>query len=132
MGDDGETLWLYAYQLECHCGPNWDILDLVVPMSGNTPIGLDIDGDGTPDTSWNVTDKSGFMPYSQPGPQGTGSAADPGLAYFCSLDSFGVDPPDFITSAVFDATADTVTLSNADGIFPVDERCLKPRAVNSG
>ena len=59
--DIGGGLFLYAYQLECHCGPNWDILNLVVPMSGNAPVGLDINGDSTPDTSWHVTDKTQYL-----------------------------------------------------------------------
>lgn len=77
----GGGLFLYAYQLECHTGPNWDILTLHIPMFGTTPVALDIDGDGIPDDSWAITDQTGFMPYNQ---QPTG------LQALCSSDIFAV------------------------------------------
>lgn len=96
--DLGGGLFLYAYQLECHTGPNWDITALVVPHQGNNPVPMDLDGVGPLDDSFSVTSPTGFQPYTQD------------LANFNADDIFGVDVGDFPTGATFDGTSVTFAI----------------------
>ena len=89
--DLGGGLFLYAYQLECQTGPNWDITALLVSYGGsNNPVALDLDGAGPLDDSFSVTSPTGSTPYT----------AD--LANFNTGDLFSVSVGDFPTGATFD------------------------------
>jgi len=120
--------FLYGYQWECHTGPNWDILTIDVPMAGSTPVLRDIDGDGTLDDSWAITDiTSGLNPYDQ---------SLVGLQALCGSDIFGVSVPDFVTGFNFSGPNDEVTFSNLDGIFLSSNLfgfigCTAPQVVNT-
>ena len=63
--DLGGGLFLYAYELECHCGPNWDVGysavsgGLKVPLNGCLPRLEDVRGDGTANDSSFQTDEPG-------------------------------------------------------------------------
>ena len=109
--DLGGGLWLYGYQLECHCGPNWDVGyvqaggPITVPVGdGCVPLQQDFNNngvlDGPSEDSFHTT---------------TTPAFSQDLSVFNASDIFGKSPPDFTVSANFTGTA--VEIFNANGIF---------------
>lgn len=116
--DLGGGLFLYAYQLECACGPNWDVGyagaggGLEVPLGGASPIAMDFDGDGAADdTSFSVT-----SPYPL--------ASD--LSAMNAGNIFSVFSGDFTTSVDFSSTGGIggggfIEFFNANGIFLTGE-----------
>lgn len=97
-------LYLYGYQVECHTGPNWDIPAIVVPMSGNSPVAVDIDGAGPLDDSYSVTTPTGSLqPYTLD------------LVAFNANDLFIVDAlGDNPITVNFDDVADNITFNIPD------------------
>ncbi len=120
--------FLYGYQWECHAGPDFDILTTDIPMAGTTPVLRDIDGDGSLDDSWAITDVAfnfTFMPYDQ---------NLTGLLALCGSDIFIVDPNDFVTG--FSFSGGLVTFSNNDGVFNSSNlfgfiACTSPQVVQT-
>jgi len=105
----GGGLWLYAYELENRCGPNWDVGyagaggGLKVALNGNVPLFFVANADANPnDDAFHTTDQ-GFAPYG----------AD--FANFNAGNIFGTFAGDFTTAIV--ENANDVEIFNGDGIF---------------
>ncbi len=109
--DLGGGLFLYAYELECHCGPNWDVGyaavggGLKVPLNGNVPQFADVNNDASASEDSFHTTTTGFRPYRF------------GLTNFNQNTAFGTSSGDFTTSANVDVGGTRVEFLNGGGIF---------------
>lgn len=106
----GGGLFLYGYELECHCGPNWDVGyagaggGLVVPLGGNAVSPADFNGNAVID----ATEDSFHSTNS-------GSHTND-LVNFNANNTFGVFAGDFMTAADLVAGVQ-IEFFNANGIF---------------
>ncbi len=107
--DLGGGKFLYAYELECKCGPNWDVGyaavggGLKVALNGNVPVLFNAGEDAIVDDDSFSTTNTGFNPYS----------AD--LINFNANNIFGATAGDFFDSSFENPT--NVEIFNANGIF---------------
>ena len=109
--DLGGGLWLFAYQLECHCGPNWDVGYVQAGGPLNVPIAQDccpLDADFNNNGVIDAPSEDSFHTT-------TTAAFSVDLSVFNQSDIFGKSPPDFTTSA--NCTGTSVEFFNANGIF---------------